>query len=639
MCGISGFINFSKNIGSDDLNKYGLKMSLCLKKRGPDSFGVWSDSMDCIALSHRRLSILDLSKNANQPMTSKNKRYKIVFNGEIYNFIEIKKELQNKVNFSTSSDTEVLIESISNWGLVKTLKKVNGMFAFALWDTKKKKLYLVRDRVGIKPLYWYHDNNNFAFGSEVKAINALPWVNLELDKASLASYVRLNYVPAPNSIYKKLFKLMPGSYLEVNYKKQIEFFKYWSVQDCIVDNNQKELNHELLLENALRKSVKNQMISDVPLGVFLSGGIDSSLIATLAQQNSKTKINTFTIGFKETSYDEGKYAKKISKEIGTNHNEEYFSYSKLEMLIENLGEIYDEPFSDSSQLPTLVLSEMTRRKVTVALSGDGGDELYAGYYRYFMAEKFKNIIFSKPLIFRRFMYEIIGLIPKKLWNLTGIFMPKQYGGNNLGDKLLKLRDVINDADVDSFYNRIISNVNDVSDCLVSSKEKENSVFDKNIKFITSNQICRMQLLDFVTYLPDDILTKVDRASMNSSLEVRVPFLDNDVIELAWKTPLTKKISNGNGKIILRNILEKYISKRYFDRPKMGFGIPLDQILRRKLKLLVEHFLYSENIKKQRLFNLEFYQKRWKEHITGKRNWQFLIWNFLVFQIWYKRWMK
>lgn len=640
MCGISGFLKYSKDLSSKDLDRYGLDMSSTLYKRGPDSFGVWSSKDSCVSLSHRRLSILDLSKNGNQPMTSQNKRFKIVYNGEIYNFLELRREIEKRRLLKTACDTEVILESISLWGLNKALKKLNGMFAFALWDLKDKKLFLARDRMGIKPIYWYSDKYTFAFSSELKAIRALPWIRFEIDKESLASYVRLNYIPTPYSIYKNIYKLKPGTLLELDQNRNIETRDFWSLTKIVLNSKSHIIDsQDRTVEETLEMSVKNQMIADVPLGVFLSGGIDSSLVACLAQKNSLSKVNTFTIGFHESSFDEGKFAKKISQQIGTQHNEEYFSISILEKLVENIGEVYDEPFADSSQLPTLLLSEITRRKVTVALSGDGGDELYGGYYRYFMAEKYKKFILNQPLILKEFIFKLINFMPIDFWNFLGTLMPNKYGGKKFGDKLIKLSHTLKDSGFSSFYKRLVSNVNDISHYVLFEKEKESVIWDSEIERLFPNNVERMQLIDSLTYLPDDILTKVDRASMNSSLEVRVPFLDNTVVEQAWKIPQEKKINNGNGKVILKNILGRYLPRNLFERPKMGFGIPLDEILRTHLKSKVENYLFSKQIQDQNLFHVDKYQLRWKEHLSGKRNWQFLIWNFLVFQIWYERWMK
>ncbi len=639
MCGISGFIRFAKDLSKDDLLKYGKRMSKTLFKRGPNSSGIWVDDSSGISLSHRRLSIIDLSVSGNQPMISANNMYILVFNGEIYNYIEIKKKLiKRNVLFKTNTDTEVILESIAFWGIKKTLKILNGMFAFALFDRREQKLFLARDRIGIKPLYWYFDEENFAFSSELKALKVVPWLKFNIDPESLTSYVRLNYIPAPFSIFKKIYKLEQGNLLEVSLSKKITKTKYWSLTDTI-KCSEKIYNtdqHEVIKES-LNEAIKKQMRSDVPLGVFLSGGIDSSLIASMAQANSKKKINTFTIGFHDSSFNEAIFAKKISEVIGTDHNEEYFSYSVLSNLVDKLGTIYDEPFADSSQLPTLLLSEISKKKVSVALSGDGADELFGGYYRYFLAKKYKKLIYHQPIFFKKIISLIINALPSDFWNFFGLILPNKYGGKQFGDKLYKLSKLLNSSDETLFQKRIVSNINDPFEFVNSRKEKSSVLWSKEIEKEFPNIIERMQIVDILTYLPDDILTKVDRASMYNSLEVRVPFLDNDVLENAWKLPIEYKIKKDHGKVILKKILKEYLPESYFLRPKMGFGIPLDDILKTNLKSRMEYYLFSDNSENFMFFKLDKYKEKWKEHLSGSRNWQFLLWNFLVFQIWYEEW--
>ena len=641
MCGISGFIRFYKDLSKDDLLKYGNKMSNTLFNRGPDSSGIWVDESSGLSLSHRRLSIIDLSFSGNQPMISSDNMYVLVFNGEIYNYLEIKKELiRRNVTFRTNSDTEVILESIAFWGIKNTLKNLNGMFSFTLFDKRKKKLFLVRDRIGIKPLYWYFDKDSFAFSSELKALKVLPWLKFDIDQESLSSYVRLNYIPAPFSIFKKVFKVEPGNILEVSLNKKIIKRKFWSLTDNI-KNNKKIYNEDQsqVLKETLNNAVRKQMRSDVPLGVFLSGGIDSSLIASIAQANSKKKINTFTIGFNESSFNEAIFAKNIANVIGTDHNQEYFSYSILNNLVDKLGIIYDEPFADSSQLPTLLLSEITKKKVTVALSGDGADELFGGYYRYFLAEKYKKLIFNQPTLFKNIILLIINSLPSNFWNLIGLMVSNKYGGKQFGDKLYKLSKLLKSSDESLFQKRIVSNIDHPSDFVFSKTEKKSILWSKEIEKDFPNIIERMQLIDILTYLPDDILTKVDRASMYNSLEVRVPFLDNDVLEQAWKLPTEVKVQKDQGKIILKKLLKEYIPEPYFARPKMGFGIPLDKILRTSLKSKMEQYLFSGHVDNLIFFKVENYKEKWKEHLSRKRNWQFILWNFLVFQIWYEEWKK
>ena len=634
MCGISGFIKFQNNLSVDSLKKYSLLMANTLEKRGPDQLGYWCDETSGIALSHRRLSIIDLSTKANQPMVSFNKRYIIVFNGEIYNFKIIRSYLKEKIQFKTNSDTEVLLELISSVGPKKAINLLNGIFAFAVWDKKKRKLFVCRDRVGVKPVYTYYDGVNFAFASELKALKKLPWINLELDKKSISSYVRLNYIPSPYSIFKNVSKLSPGSFLEIDLKKSLKKKKYWKILDIIEKKKFASSNDTFhIIENA----VKNQMVSDVPVGVFLSGGVDSSIIAALAQKNSKKSINSFTIGFKDDQFNEARFAKKVSRILGTNHNEVFFNFKNLADLIDLIPIVYDEPFADSSQLPTLLLSQITKKKVTVALSGDGGDEMFAGYYRYFLVEKYQKYIFKQPLLFKLLLRKIINLIPKKLWDNLGALLPNNYGGKQFGDKLLKLSSLLTNKDETSFQQRIISNCNDLSDLLYEKEEKKVDYFDKKYETLFKDTTFRMQVLDFLIYLPDDILTKVDRASMNNSLEVRVPFLDNHVIEHAFSLEKKNKIKGSEGKIILKKILKNFLPDSLINRPKMGFGIPLDNLIRENFSDKIEYYLNSKIVRDQNIYNLEYFNKLWSEHKDKKRNWQFLLWNFLVFQMWFEHW--
>ena len=634
MCGISGFIKFKNNLSVDILKKYSLLMANTLEKRGPDQLGYWCDETSGIALSHRRLSIIDLSTKANQPMVSFNKRYIIVFNGEIYNFKIIRSYLKEKIQFKTNSDTEVLLELISSVGPKKAIYLLNGIFAFAVWDKKKRKLFVCRDRVGVKPVYTYYDGVNFAFASELKALKKLPWINLELDKKSISSYVRLNYIPSPYSIFKNVSKLSPGSFLEIDLKKSLKKKKYWKILDILEKKNFASSNDTLhIIENA----VKNQMVSDVPVGVFLSGGVDSSLIAALAQKNSKKSINSFTIGFKDDQFNEARFAKKVSRILGTNHNEVFFNFKNLDDLIDLIPIVYDEPFADSSQLPTLLLSQITKKKVTVALSGDGGDEMFAGYYRYFLVEKYQKYIFKQPLLLKLLLRKIINFIPKKLWDNLGTLLPNNYGGKQFGDKLLKLSSLLTNKDETSFQQRIISNCNDLSDLLYEKEEKKVDYFDKKYETLFKDTTFRMQVLDFLIYLPDDILTKVDRASMNNSLEVRVPFLDNNVIEHAFSLEKKNKIKGSEGKIILKKVLKNFLPDSLINRPKMGFGIPLDNLIRENFSDKIEYYLNSKIVRDQNIYNLEYFNILWSEHKDKKRNWQFLLWNFLVFQMWFEHW--
>ena len=637
MCGISGFIKFSNSLSKEELSLYASMMSDSMYHRGPNSNGLWVDEKKGISLSHRRLSILDLSKNGHQPMQSSCGRYVIVYNGEIYNFKELRERIEkSKVKFKSLTDTEVIIELVSKFGVVKTTKLLNGIFCFAIWDKKKAKLFIVRDRVGVKPVYIYRDSQTTAFASEIKALKKLPFIKLKIDYQSVSSYVRLNYIPSPYSIFKNVTKLSPGTIFEVDLNKKIKNNKYWDISNF---ETKKDHTSDINSFGIIEDAVKSQMVSDVPLGVFLSGGIDSSLIASMAQKNSVKPINSFTIGFEDNQFNEAEYARKIAKIIGTNHNEVYFSYNNLEKLLNVLPSVYDEPFADSSQLPTLLLSQVTKKKVTVALSGDGGDELFAGYYRYFLVEKYQKYIFKQPLLLKILLKKIINFIPKNAWDYLGRFLPNNYGGNQFGDKLLKLSTLLTNPQEMSFQRRIISNCNQLSLLLKDGAEKKVGYFDDEYEKLFPDITKRMQVLDFLIYLPDDILTKVDRASMNHSLEVRVPFLDNNVIDHAFSLEKKHKIKNNEGKLILKKLLKNFLPSSLINRPKMGFGIPLGKLLKKNFSEKIEYYIYSKNIENQNIYEINYIRKLWKEHKSGTRNWQFLLWNFFVFQMWYEYWEK
>ncbi len=639
MCGISGFLNFNQKLIKNDLISYANEMNNSLRMRGPDFSDFWLEKNINLVLCHTRLSIIDLDKRANQPMISKNNRFVIILNGEIYNFLSIKKDLiKLGISFRTQGDTEVLLEAISHFGIEKSLKLIEGMFSFVLWDKYEKKIILVRDRLGIKPLYYYFDKVTFAFASEIKAIRRLDWLDFSLDRKSITSYVRLNYIPAPNSIYKNIRKVLPGEMITVNLEKNIKKRKYWSFQKLRpFDKKDVKIDYENKLHDLLRKKIKSHLIADVPVGVFLSGGVDSSLITSITNEVSEKKIDTFTIGFENSSFDEAKYAREVSRHLGTNHNEVYFSNNVFLDLIEKISDVYDEPFADSSQLPTLLLSQITRKKVKVAISGDGADELFGGYYRYFMANRFNKLILDSPVFFKNLIFIIITKTPKWVWENIGRILSKKYGKRQFADKLLKLSNVIKDSDENLFYFRLISNINNPEDCVLNKNERSFIIFDSIIQREFPNFIERMQLIDTLKYLPDDILTKVDRASMYYSLEVRVPFLDHEIGEFSKKIPLNMKIQNGKGKIILKKILKNYLPDKLVEREKMGFGIPLNFLIEKKLSNYIESLLYSKEIQNQEIFDINFYKTKWNEHKTKKRDWKFLFWNFFVFQKWFSRW--
>ena len=646
MCGINGFYSNS----SLTFDNVILKMNSAISHRGPDTNGVWQDKNSGIVLGHQRLSIIDLSAAGKQPIQSNSSRFILTYNGEIYNHLEIRKEIEksnSNIKWYGNSDTETLLEAIDFWGIEITLQKIDGMFAFGLWDQKTRCLTLVKDRIGEKPLYYgwqgKGDNKIFLFSSELKALKMHPEFKGEINRDAIALQLRHNCVPAPYSIYKDIHKLLPGCYLQL---KESDLKKclipqskiYWSLTESAIygNNNQlilSEIDIQKGLEKHLRSSVKKQMISDVPIGAFLSGGIDSSTVVALMQSQSNHPIKTFTIGFSEEDYSEAKYAKKIAKHLGTDHTELYVSSKMAMEIIPKLPSIYDEPFSDSSQIPTYLVSQLAKQHVKVSLSGDGGDELFCGYNRYIMSKKFSNIFRLMPLFFRKILSNRLELISTKNWDKLSNFLPFLDQYSNFGDKMHKVVNVLKAKDLDDLYYMLCSHWQNPTELLINSKEPGTLLteFKPELKGLNNQQ--QMMALDFITYLSDDILVKVDRAAMASSLETRVPFLDHKLIEYVWKIPHSLKFRNGQGKWILRQILNQYIPENLTKRSKMGFGIPIDTWLRGPLRDWAENLLNEKRLKEEGFFNPKLIRDKWEDHLSDKRNWQSDLWDILMFQAW------
>lgn len=646
MCGINGF--YSKY--SNNFDNIIAKMNSAISHRGPDTNGIWSDSNSGIVFGHQRLSIIDLSIAGNQPMQSNSGRFILTYNGEVYNHLEIRRELKHKnsnTKWRGSSDTETLLEAIDYWGIEIALQKIDGMFAFGLWDKKKRSLILARDRAGEKPLYygWQGEGKNkvFLFGSELKALKTHPMFSGEINRNSIALQLRHNCIPAPYSIYKDIHKLMSGNYLELKEsdlkKNLLPISKsYWSYTETAKNqnNNHFSLSEEDIkkdLEKHLKLSVKKQMISDVPLGAFLSGGIDSSTIVALMQSQSSNPVKTFTIGFSENDYDESKYAKKIANHLGTDHTELYVSSKKAMDVIPKIPCIYDEPFSDSSQIPTFLVSQLAKNHVKVAISGDGGDELFCGYNRYLMSKKFLNMFRFIPLSLRKILASSIQLISSQNWNKISNYLPGLNDHVNFGDKIHKGASVLESQTLYDYYYKLCSHWKNPNKVVVNCKEPKTLLTDLNQDLKNFDIQQQMMILDFITYLPDDILTKVDRAAMACSLETRVPFLDHKLIEHVWKIPHSLKFRNGKGKWILRQILEQYVPKDLTERPKMGFGVPIGIWLRGPLKDWAENLLSEKRLKQEGFFNPKPIRDKWMEHLSGKKNWQYDLWDILMFQAW------
>ena len=646
MCGINGF--YSKTLST--FNNVITHMNSAISHRGPDTDGVWCDKGTGVVLGHQRLSIIDLSRNGHQPMQSHSERFIITYNGEIYNHLEIRNELEKSdyhINWRGTSDTETLLQAIEFWGIEITLQKIVGMFAFAVWDKKNRNLTLARDRMGEKPIYfgWQGkgDNKVFLFGSELKGLKVHPLFEREISRDVVALQLRHNCIPAPYSIYKNIYKLLPAHFLQLTDKDLKEGLlpnskPYWSLNEVAISGTSNLLPNNISnirgeLENILKKTVKQQMISDVPLGAFLSGGIDSSTIVALMQSQSTQPIKTFTIGFHEQSYNEARYAKDVAKHLGTDHTEFYVSDKQALEVIPKLSNIYDEPFSDSSQIPTFLVSQLAKRNVKVSLSGDGGDELFCGYNRYTMSKNWWNKVAMIPLPLRNFLSDRITSISPNSWNkLLKIFLRSNYLGN-LGDLMYKFSRVLRCETLDNAYLKLISHFDNPTEIVLNSRKKETRLSNYNSELEQFDNQQKMMIFDALTYLPDDILVKVDRASMANSLEIRTPFLDHRVVEYSWKIPQSLKLKDGHGKWILRQILNNYLPKKIIERPKMGFGVPIDNWLRGELRDWAESLLNETRLKNEGYFDHNYIKKIWNEHLFEKKNWQHQLWDILMFQSW------
>lgn len=653
MCGIAGFFNVSsRHKNEEDLR---LLKGMCdkISHRGPDANGYWSNDESNIFLGHRRLSILDLTEAGSQPMLSPNSRYAIIFNGEIYNHLQIRKEIIDSGKspiWKGHSDTETLLVGFELWGIQKTIEKCTGMFAFAIWCIKEKELVLGRDRVGEKPLYFGWQNNSdssniygktFLFASELKALQMHPAFEGKINRNVLPLYLRHNYIPHPYSIYEGISKLTPGSLLFLSLADTSpKIVSYWSAENRVKEslgspfqgNENEAIDH---LEKLLKKAIGQQMIADVPLGAFLSGGVDSSTIVALMQSQSPRPIKTFSIGFHEDGYNEAIYAKEVANYLKTEHTELYVTHNEAIDVIPSIPTLYDEPFSDSSQIPTFLVSKMAKNHVTVSLSGDAGDELFSGYNRYLFTNNLWGKISVIPTFLRKLTANGIKKISPEAWNkLASLFLNNSY--SNIGDKIHKGASILTSESIDELYLKTISHWIDSTNVVIDATEPITLLNSSSVDLGFSNSIQKMMFKDFITYLPDDILVKVDRAAMGVSLETRVPFLDHEIIEFAWSLPQSMKIRDKKTKWILRQVLHRYVPESLIERPKMGFGIPIDKWLRGPLREWAESLMSESKIKNQGFFNYQAINSKWEEHLKGKRNWSYHIWDVLMFQAWLEK---
>lgn len=637
MCGIAGLLS---NADASPAH-WAQVMADSLAHRGPDDYGVWSDAEAGVALSHRRLSIIDLSAAGHQPMTSADGRYIITFGGEIYNHVDLRPELEARgVQFRGHSDTEVMLEAFAAFGIEPTVKRLIGMFTIAVWDRRDRTLTLIRDRLGIKPLYWAKFGSLFLFGSELKALRSCPGWTPRINRDAVAAFMRHNYVPAPHTIYQGVNKLEPGCILTLPWGGEPVIARYWDARAVArqgIDNplrgNDTDLTDQL--EDLLKDAVKRRMMADVPLGAFLSGGIDSSTVAALMQAANVGQVKTFSVGFEIPGFDESPHAAAVARHLGTDHTELTATSAQALDVIPRLAEWYDEPFADSSQIPTYLVSALTRKHVTVALSGDGGDEVFAGYNRHHLTQRFWSGLSLMPLAMRKGLAAALSAVPPDRWTAVLSRLPFMRVPQ-IGDKLHKAASVLKLGSSDALYRQLVTHW-EPQDVMLNASEPQGVLFDTTVSGDIADPVSRMQFLDLVTYLPDDILTKVDRASMAVALEARVPLIDHRVVEFSWRLPRNTMIRNGVSKWILRQVLNRHVPQTLVERPKMGFGIPLAEWLRGPLRDWAETLLGERRLRDSGLLDAAKVRQRWSEHLQGRRNWQYPLWDVLMLEAWLERW--
>tara|TARA_B100000700_G_scaffold251183_1_gene282144 strand:- start:384 stop:2309 length:1926 start_codon:yes stop_codon:yes gene_type:complete len=639
MCGITSIITNSNN---NSLKKFLINMNNKISHRGPDSEGYWNSLNGNVFFGHKRLSIVDLSKNGDQPMHSKDKNFTIVFNGEIYNHLEIRKKYFSDHNFKSHCDTETLIELICLLGIRETLNIIDGMFSFIVFDNNKKKVYLARDKLGEKPLYYSKINqlNNIYFivSSEVKSFSEFPEFHKEINTDAISYLLKYKYIPAPITIYKNTFKLRQGHFAEINlndmsFTEQI----YWDIEKKISNSKAKidkhnNIDYKANLKEKLEKTVRGQLLGDVEIGCFLSGGIDSSLVASIMSSVHNSSINTFSVGFDNVEFDESKKAREISKILGTNHNELILNEKDIIGTIPDIVNAYDEPFSDSSQIPTFLISKFASSKLKVCLSGDGGDELFGGYNRYLFVNKYWKYLELLPLMFRKNLSNLMQFLsPKTIDMLFNLIRYKKY--DFYGDKIHKISNSLKFNSFSEFNDYVLSDLHDHNNPLINSNIHKLNLLNDNTKYLNKVEILMMNDLKF--YLPDDILVKVDRAAMKNSLETRMPFLSKEIIDFAWQIPFDQKIKNNKSKYILKNLLKDYIPEELIEKKKKGFALPLADWFRNDLYEWVDENLKKNEINKFNIFNFNKVSKIWDEHKLNKKNNHSIIWSIITIRNWLK----
>ena len=648
MCGIAGCWS-TLGQSAEVLDQAASRMADAIAHRGPDGRGTWVDAEAGLGLGHRRLSILDLSDAGRQPMTSASGRYVISYNGEVYNFREIARELEALgVRTNVNCDTAVLLEATEQWGLIPAVQRCRGMFAFALWDRQERRLSLVRDRIGIKPLYVYRSEDTVLFGSELKALHEHSAFQARIDEGVLQEYLRYRYIPAPRTIYRNTTKLMPGHVLTITHPGDAGCgTAYWAAAElaraAAVDPfTGTDRDAENALDRLLNEAVGEHMVSDVPVGGFLSGGIDSSVVVALMRDHTRQPVKTFSLGFRDRGYDEAGDAATVTRHLGTDHTELYVSDEDVRAVIPELGQMFDEPFADASQIPTHLVSVLARRHVTVSLSGDGGDELFGGYTRYQWVPRAWRGLRILPSVLRHASLGAIRSVSpdtiNRMVDPLQALLPRGIRQRQIGDKLHKLAADTRVASADDLFRSVASGHDDPARLLRNLPQHPDHLLTVLGALPSSDCASRMMLADLLTYLPDDILAKVDRASMAVSLEARVPLLDHRVVEFSWRLPVHLKIREGRGKWLLRRVLARYVPPALFERPKTGFDLPIARWLRGPLREWASDLLTPSSLAASGLFDAREVPRLLDEHLSGRRNHRDILWALLMFQTWRRRWI-
>jgi asparagine synthase (glutamine-hydrolysing) len=650
VCGIAGILDPAASTSADRLGAMASTMASSVEHRGPDDAGLWVDAEAGVAFGHRRLAVIDTGIGGAQPMISPGGRWVLSYNGEIYNHQVVRHRLEQAGSrFRGHSDTEVLAAAVERWGIDRAIEACEGMFAVALWDRRDRELHLIRDRFGEKPLYYGWVEDVIAFGSELKALCALPWFKAELNRRAVASFLRHNCVPAPETIWRGVYKLLPGHLITLQAPSRYllpEQRCYWSAADVVAQargdrltGSDSEVTDQL--EKALSEAVATRMVADVPVGAFLSGGIDSSTVVALMQQRASKPVRTFTVGFADRAFDESSEAAAVAAHLGTDHTAVHVGDAEAIEVIPRISDIWDEPFADVSQIPTYLVSRVARQDVTVSLSGDGGDELFAGYNRHAWLDRVWRSANVVPAEARRAVGSALNRIPpafiEQASNATRVF-PRGLQVRNPSTKVAKLARVLAASDPEDAYRNLITHWDDSNTMVLGNDHADTAAPDRRSPVVDGGITEQMLWSDLVSYLPDDILTKLDRAAMAVSLETRAPFLDRQILDLAWRLPLDAKLRGGRTKWVLRQVLERHVPSTLVERPKMGFGLPIGSWLRDGLAPWAEDLLDERRLRRQGLLDPVSIRRAWNLHRSGRRDLGYELWDVLVLQSWMDRWI-